>query len=1247
MINRKFIIMSLLILILMSVQCVSASDDMGIDTLGNDDENMILTAPEGESNYAALKNLIDGASVGDVINLNTNYKYAGVGSNDPRTGINITMNLTINGNGAYIDGGFQNGQGGSSLFNISKGVTVTLKNLTIRNSGFMDNNIAYSVITSQGVLELYNCNFNENGVYNQWSDDVKGNGSVINSTNNIFINHCHFENNHVQNYGIVYTTQLVNVNDTYFGYNKAWRKSNGAAIYAKGKVLLNNSYFEENTVSYNYDYYESKGGAIYTEEGIPLIENCNFDFNNAGIGKGGAIYIANTNAHTVIKKSSFYANGHSDQLYGGAIYTEGVIDLIIDNSEFDINTALNGGAIYAKNIGEIKDSEFNQNGKDTDDSKGGSIYLFGSEYELKINNTVFNHHSTMEGGAIYTLGSVCINNSDLNYNQAKSDTQHVSKGGIIYANGDVLIENTNMENNFAKEGSVVYSNGLVSFKDNTMISGNGIDSKGIYSDIGGVIYSNGDCKINCSNFTENYANIYGALYIKGTLDIYDSYFINNSYANAFAEDKAIVNNTWFIDIDAGSIRGLNGRVIGSNSTLNITNSHVYGTTSAGSQFYGSVFSNDDIFVENCTFNHTHANSGGSKGMVVYTNSNATIRNTEFDYTVYVSHTCYGGNVYAGVNAYVENCTFFNGTVSGGQGQTLGLAVYAVQNITFLNSSVEDLYSQNTPEGALRGNYVYVSNSSFFNITGFTADGAAIHANIANVSNSTFNLVHNIYGKGGAIYANNTYVYCNNFTDCSSDRGGAIFSVVYITAIENIFINNTADTSGGAIETVNGFIEYNVFLENKKPGHPDWGTGAMCDILITGASVDSVERNWWGNNTPFEGERGKDRVLINGVHEYPDTWVYMRFFVTDPSQPSVGQGVNLTTTLEDYYVNDTGDIVPLNHNIAKRTVIYNSTNKDTGEVEGKFSHNTAIIKNRDTVLYSNNNFAKHLVSSTIDYQTLYINVTQCEINVTKTVDNKTPKVGQIINYTINVTGKDVTDYSGQGIAPYVPVDIVITDILDPRLELISCNDTNYNNQTGEWTIQGFELNKTYLLSLKVRVKGFGNITNWANVTKINNTDLANPYGGNVTIEVEEPPAYVELVVTKVANVTEAIVGDKIKFTITVENTGTMNATDVMIYDVLPNGFKHESGGSYDPSTRNVTWTISKIEAGSLVSVEVNVTAQSVGKINNTAYANSKENDTVVNGTSDNVTVGPDVHLNVVKEVENGVTSVQVGESIVYI
>ena len=134
--------------------------------------------------------------------------------------------------------------------------------------------------------------------------------------------------------------------------------------------------------------------------------------------------------------------------------------------------------------------------------------------------------------------------------------------------------------------------------------------------------------------------------------------------------------------------------------------------------------------------------------------------------------------------------------------------------------------------------------------------------------------------------------------------------------------------------------------------------------------------------------------------------------------------------------------------------------------------------------------------------------------------------------------------------------------------------------------------------------------------------------------------------KVANVTNAVVGDLIKYTITVRNAKSSDVTDVHVWDVLPAGFEFKGGnGHYDQGTRNVTWTIDKIEAGKSVSVYLVVNVTAIGKLNNTAFANCQENRTPINKTSDNITVGPDVKLNISKELVT-VCPIYAGDNITY-
>ena len=841
MIKKRYMILILCIITLLSIQFVSANDNADdITILGASEDMDILQAPTVDKSYTDLKNLIDQAGDGDEINLEyANYKYNN--GNDPKTGINITKNLTIIGNGAVIDGA-----SASSLFNIS-GVTVTLKNLTIThanyNGGYSAQDfVGHSAINSQGTLNIIDCTFENNELGYDYADYLDFNGSVIKSTNDINIVNSIFTNNIVPNSGIIYTT---------------------------GRVSVKGSHFQEN---YAYNK-ESKGVVIYTGEGIDLIENSYIGWN---YGKGsGSIYIANPDSVTTIRNSTFDSNNVGKN--GGAIYTEGKIDLI-ENSIFDSNTALVGAGIYATSINKIDNSTFDGNGFNRAGSKGGAIYLTGND-DLFINNSHIDDNLGWEGAGIYTHGSVTVINSNLTKNVG-DDYNFDTKGSSICANGDVYIENVIMRDNFAVEGGVIYSNGTVTIKNSNDIGNNGVTgqhvtsnggvvyAKGnvnienttfgdnianiaggaIYSEgnvnfynskvdgsaettdgsgdggfiyakgnvnienstiesvymkvasqnyqfsgavftkknivvrnsnftkinkevhsIGGAIRALGNAEIYNSNFTHNKAVKYGALYVDGTLDIYDSYFYNNTNSVAFAEQRAIVNNTQFVNNTCNV--DLNGRVLGSNSTLNITNSVIDGTYSRGSQFKGSVFADGDVFVDNCNFTNSFAHQGGSKGLLVYTNSDATVLNSYFDHNSYQGHTCFGG-IYTGQNAYVENCTFTNATVIGGEGQTEGLCVYAEENITFINSSIEDFFSRNTPEGALSGNYVNVYDSNFTDIKGFGAFGAAIHANVANVYNSNFYMVNSSDNKdnGGAIYANNTYAYGNNFTACHAGRG---------------------------------------------------------------------------------------------------------------------------------------------------------------------------------------------------------------------------------------------------------------------------------------------------------------------------------------------------------------------------------------------------------------------------------------------------------------------------------------------
>ncbi len=169
---------------------------------------------------------------------------------------------------------------------------------------------------------------------------------------------------------------------------------------------------------------------------------------------------------------------------------------------------------------------------------------------------------------------------------------------------------------------------------------------------------------------------------------------------------------------------------------------------------------------------------------------------------------------------------------------------------------------------------------------------------------------------------------------------------------------------------------------------------------------------------------------------------------------------------------------------------------------------------------------------------------------------------------------------------------------------------------------------------------GNLTNVIFANSAENKTVVNKTSNNITVNPN-----VMLSVEKSADVSSVVVGDLVKYTITVHNNGLSDATDIKVWDILPTNVKYVSGAdTYNEVTRNATWTIDKIWAGKSVEIHVVVNATATGNLTNVIFANSAENKTVVNKTSDKITVIPNIILSLT-EVAN-VTEVVVGESIKY-
>ena len=239
-----------------------------------------------------------------------------------------------------------------------------------------------------------------------------------------------------------------------------------------------------------------------------------------------------------------------------------------------------------------------------------------------------------------------------------------------------------------------------------------------------------------------------------------------------------------------------------------------------------------------------------------------------------------------------------------------------------------------------------------------------------------------------------------------------------------------------------------------------------------------------------------------------------------------------------------------------------------------------------------------------------------------------KVGDNVIFTITVINNGKSDATG----------VVISDIIDDAFTRVDGGDYDSDSRTVTWNIKTIAANTSASVTLIVTASKAGNYSNVAFVNSNENKTPVNGSSDNVTVSPD-----VRLNLTKSANASEVKVGDNVTFTITVINGGKSDATNVVISDILADAFSYVSGAdAFDESSRNATWTISSIVAGQSETVTLVVTASKAGNYSNVAFVSSLENKTPVNGSSDNVTVSPDVRLNLTKS--SNLTEVKVGDRI---
>ena len=552
---KKIMFVSILLLAILTIGAVSASDDNVTDGLAVSEDSEVGSSMENVEiiSNQDYKELIGNSHENDNLKMDTdfNVEFSQLIDNTPENGtlelekdyeirrgdeVIISKSITIDGKNHVFSGSTP-----EILFTIAAD-NVVLKNIVFMDSypnnplivgGTLENctfiNFYRHAIFTNGTA--YNCNFINTsgravdtalGVYNSCFVNCSG-GAVYDTP----VYNCSFVNCSSEYGGAVDFYYLYNGTVADCRFINCSATGNGGAVYYQHKYRISNCTFEDCSCI---------GGAVVANADVI---GCSF-VNTVGscVDRGNAYNSTFTNAFSseygagLFKGSSYNSTfiNCSASADGGAIYEGNCY-----SSTFINCSAVNGGAFYSINKKSIHDSYF----EGCHAEEGGAVYGWFNGFEnyrvSVYNSTFLNCCATQYGGAL----SQCkvFDSSFVNC--------HSDNGGALC---DCDVYNSNVENCGANLGGAAYNTYSYNstFKNCSSLS----DGGAIYGycgaenstfincssqSNGGAIYCKEQCEIDECSFVDcSAANNAGAVYLGG----WECTILNSTFIRCVSENEA-------------------------------------------------------------------------------------------------------------------------------------------------------------------------------------------------------------------------------------------------------------------------------------------------------------------------------------------------------------------------------------------------------------------------------------------------------------------------------------------------------------------------------------------------------------------------------------------------------------------------------------------------------------------------------------------------------------------------------------
>ncbi|WP_458404997.1 Ig-like domain repeat protein, partial [Methanobrevibacter sp.] len=629
---------------------------------------------------------------------------------------------------------------------------------------------------------------------------------------------------------------------------------------------------------------KSGGGSLYIASAVDITLT-DVSFENSKLtsseSSGGAFNLG-TSTNVVIDNVNF-TNCHADasSSIGGAIYNSGSsTTFILNNTRFiNVSSSYRGGAIFKSNSGkfDILNSVFNN----TDSQNGGSVYVETLNNNFCVDNVnISNAAATQKGGVICvnTGGSYDVSISNVNIEEFDAKTS----GAVFYVvkTKDFILNNVSLKNSHtvvcSDNGGLIY---LGSATGNVNVFNVNLTNSTVTSSskLGGAMYIGAVSKnvelnkvIFANNTMTGSKSGGGSLYIASAVDItltdvsFENSKLTSSESSGGAAYLGSATNILFTNVEfnnniLSAQKGKGGSLYMYGATgitftnVSFNNSILNAYESYGGALYLSSSSN--VNMNHVNFTNCHVDASSSNGGAIYVTGSSTSFTLENASFINISASQYGGIIF---NDYSGKFNIYNSTFDSSKAQ-VGGAIYinkAINGVKVYNSNFTNTNATNGDAGSIFFNYVNGRGSQNVEI---------VNSNFKNYKST---------GKAGSIYfyhvSTNSKIQNCTFIDGQANIGGALYTTENsIQVIDSKFINNTAETQGGAIywngasgKILNSEFKYNVALS-------DSANGGGAIYAPSSANQLSIENsNFTGNNASYGGAI---HIIANSINIVKSTF----------------------------------------------------------------------------------------------------------------------------------------------------------------------------------------------------------------------------------------------------------------------------------------------------------------------------------------------------------------------------------------